>query len=105
MPSTQSSRDRACLARIARRRSPLELDQQRAEIVRIATAHGVPVPVPDFTEEQQARQVLAALSPYHRALGWRRDEKGKLYDNGGQDDGWDEMDVGLPAPLPRALAR
>ncbi|MCO4100978.1 MAG: hypothetical protein HEQ38_16610 [Gemmatimonas sp.] len=84
MPSTPTSRECAKLARISRGTSTLDLDQARAEIVCIATTHGVPVPLTDFTESQQARQVLFVIAPSHREF------------QGDRDDGFDEMDVGLP---------
>jgi hypothetical protein len=87
VPSTATSRECAVLARLSRGTSTLDLDQARAEIVRIATAHGVPVPLLDFTESQQARQVLAVIAPSHREF------------QGDRDDGFDEMDVGLPDPV------
>jgi hypothetical protein len=87
MPSTTTSRHCAVLTGISRRTSILDFDQARSEIVRIATVHGVAVPIPDFTVRQQARQVLAVIAPSHREL------------RGDRDDGWDETDVGLPEPL------
>lgn len=87
VPSTSTSRECALLARISRGTSGLDFDQARAEIVCIATTHGVPVPLPEFTESQQARQVLSAIAPSHREF------------QGDRDDGFDEMDVGLPDPI------